>query len=94
MLHAVEHPQLIPDTELTEGRSAALLLWILSRAVLPAGPNRAGAGTWCQTADQTATGLVIRLIVPVVLWPACTSTNNTVPPQLCTMSAPTTLSMV
>lgn len=37
---------------------------------------------------------LIRLIVPVVLCPSWSCTRNTVPPQPCTRSAPTTLSMV
>ena len=35
-----------------------------------------------------------RRIVPVVLWPCCSSTSSTIPPQPCTRSAPTTWSML
>ena len=38
-------------------------------------------------------GSVMRRIVPVVLWPCCNSTSNTMPPQLRTSSAPTTSSI-
>jgi hypothetical protein len=36
---------------------------------------------------------VMRRIVPVVLWPSSTSTNNTLPPHPITRSPPTTSSM-
>ena len=68
-------------------KSQILIFTIMVSAILPScvqAPGRAYAGA----------GSVIRLIVPVVLWPCCSSTSSTSPPQLCTRSAPTTWSML
>ena len=71
-----------------------LAIWLPQRRIwFPIAPPPERPRGLPRPDQAAAAGSVIRLIVPVVLCPACSSTSSTVPPQLCTMSAPTTLSM-